>query len=159
MHFFGLCFRLSFFYVILSVLFYFHLCQYLFLFLFKKQQPKTKKFVQLSCNRKFSILQFVFPICNTQIQHTPYDQCLDLHKMSSSMHEVFNWGHVNESRPKRLSLFLGASEINIDDPPPPTKTPQKPTYSRSHGETFIHFYHNYTQQSHAIYVRMEIFCC
>lgn len=57
------------------------------------------------------------------------------------MHEVFNWGHVNESRPtKRLSLFLGASEINIDDPPPPTKTPQYATQSRSrHGETFIHF--------------------
>ncbi|XP_055317277.1 ensconsin isoform X3 [Sitodiplosis mosellana] len=45
----------------------------------------------------------------------------DLHKMSTSMYEVFNWGHVNESRPKRLSLFAGASEINIDDPPPATK--------------------------------------
>lgn len=55
------------------------------------------------------------------------------------MYEVFNWGHVNESRPKRLSLFAGASEINIDDPPPqpvkPTTTPtNKPSYSRPHGE-------------------------
>lgn len=33
------------------------------------------------------------------------------------MYEVFNWGHINESRPKRLSLFNGASEINIDEPP------------------------------------------
>lgn len=32
------------------------------------------------------------------------------------MHEIFNWGHINESRPKRLSLFAGASEINIDEP-------------------------------------------
>lgn len=43
---------------------------------------------------------------------------IDLHRMSTSMYEVFNWGHVNETRPKRLSLFAGASEINIDDPPP-----------------------------------------
>lgn len=37
------------------------------------------------------------------------------------MYEVFNWGHINESRPKRLSLFNGASEINIDDPPSATE--------------------------------------
>lgn len=41
-----------------------------------------------------------------------------MHKMSTSMYEVFNWSHVNESRPKRLSLLKGASEINIDDPVP-----------------------------------------
>lgn len=60
--------------------------------------------------------------------------------MSSSMYEVFNWGHVNESRPKRLSLFLGASEINIDDPPPPSSSKQTPKYatnSRSYGETLF----------------------
>ncbi|XP_031621842.1 ensconsin-like isoform X2 [Contarinia nasturtii] len=58
----------------------------------------------------------------------------DLHKMSTSMYEVFNWGHVNESRPKRLSVFAGASEINIDDPPPSaTKTTtQNATNSRSY---------------------------
>lgn len=38
------------------------------------------------------------------------------------MYEVFNWGHINESRPKRLSLFVGASEINIGEPPSSDKT-------------------------------------
>ncbi|XP_055317465.1 ensconsin isoform X22 [Sitodiplosis mosellana] len=56
----------------------------------------------------------------------------DLHKMSTSMYEVFNWGHVNESRPKRLSLFAGASEINIDDPPPATK-PTRNTANTRYG--------------------------
>lgn len=63
-------------------------------------------------------------------------QCLDLHKMSTSMYEVFNWGHVNESRPKRLSLFAGASEINIDDPPPPVKSTRNTANTR-YGETFV----------------------
>lgn len=66
---------------------------------------------------------------------------LDLHKMSTSMYEVFNWGHVNESRPKRLSLFVGASDINIDDPPapPPTTTTKSTqnTHYRPNGETFV----------------------
>lgn len=59
------------------------------------------------------------------------------------MYEVFNWGHVNETRPKRLSLFAGASEINIDDPPPPSsKTKTTPTTinnatNRRYGETFV----------------------
>lgn len=63
--------------------------------------------------------------------------------MSTSMYEVFNWGHVNETRPKRLSLFAGASEINIDDPPPlPSKTKTTPTAinnatNRRYGETFV----------------------
>lgn len=46
------------------------------------------------------------------------------------MYEVFNWGHINESRPKRLSLFNGASEINIDDPPSATEK----TNSKHNGE-------------------------
>lgn len=57
------------------------------------------------------------------------------------MYEVFNWGHVNESRPKRLSLFVGASDINIDDPPaPPSTTTTKSTQNthyRPNGETFV----------------------
>lgn len=61
------------------------------------------------------------------------------------MYEVFNWGHVNASRPKRLSLFAGASEINIDDPPP---QPTKPTHNATHkryGETFVfnNYQHDY----------------
>lgn len=41
--------------------------------------------------------------------------------MSTSMYGIFNWGQSNnsrnESRPKRFSLALAGSEINIDDPP------------------------------------------
>lgn len=73
------------------------------------------------------------------------------------MYEVFNWGHVNESRPKRLSLFLGASEINIDDPPPPsssTQTPKYATNSRSYGETFFLIKHTH---SHFINAHIRIY--
>lgn len=45
------------------------------------------------------------------------------------MYEVFNWGHINESRPMRLSLLAGASEINIDEPLPTEKN-----NSKSNGE-------------------------
>lgn len=42
--------------------------------------------------------------------------------MSTSMYGIFNWGQTNnsriETRPKRFSLALAGSEINIDDPPP-----------------------------------------
>lgn len=41
--------------------------------------------------------------------------------MSTSMYAIFNWGQTNnsriETRPKRFSLALAGSEINIDDPP------------------------------------------
>ncbi len=41
--------------------------------------------------------------------------------MSTSMYGIFNWGQTNnsriETRPKRFSLALAGSEINIDDPP------------------------------------------
>lgn len=84
---------------------------------------------------------------------------LDLHKMSTSMYEVFNWGHVNESRPKRLSLFAGASEINIDDPPPvrtttTTTTTYKPTHSRPHGERQIIFStRNQSKQKNSFFLK------
>ncbi|XP_037036285.1 ensconsin isoform X11 [Bradysia coprophila] len=42
-------------------------------------------------------------------------------QMSTSMYGIFNWGQTNnsrlETRPKRFSLALAGSEINIDDPP------------------------------------------
>lgn len=41
--------------------------------------------------------------------------------MSTSMYGIFNWGQTNnsriETRPKRFSLALAGSDINIDDPP------------------------------------------
>lgn len=33
------------------------------------------------------------------------------------MYEVFNWGYSNDEPPKRFSLSIVGSEINIDDPP------------------------------------------
>jgi len=40
------------------------------------------------------------------------------------MYEVFNWGYSNDEPPKRFSLSIAGSEINIDGPanphPPPT---------------------------------------
>lgn len=50
------------------------------------------------------------------------------------MYEVFNWGHVNDSRPKRLSIFAGASDINIDGPPPSTTKKTTTNPIRSYGE-------------------------
>lgn len=71
------------------------------------------------------------------------------------MYEVFNWGHVNESRPKRLSLFVGASDINIDDPPPPaTTTATKPAHtnhSRPNGER-----HNLRKNNHFSFSLSEL---
>nr|NP_001097498.1 ensconsin, isoform F [Drosophila melanogaster]ABW08457.1 ensconsin, isoform F [Drosophila melanogaster] len=48
----------------------------------------------------------------------------DHRRKSSSMYEVFNWGYSNDEPPKRFSLSIAGSEINIDGPanphPPPT---------------------------------------
>lgn len=38
------------------------------------------------------------------------------------MYEVFNWGYSNDEPPKRFSLSIVGSEINIDDPPAATVT-------------------------------------
>lgn len=35
------------------------------------------------------------------------------------MYEVFNWGYTNDEPPKRYSLSIVGSEINIDGPPLP----------------------------------------
>ncbi|XP_023033176.1 MAP7 domain-containing protein 2 isoform X1 [Drosophila willistoni] len=43
----------------------------------------------------------------------------DHRRKSSSMYEVFNWGYSNDEPPKRYSLSIASSEINIDGPAPP----------------------------------------
>ncbi|XP_053952463.1 ensconsin isoform X5 [Anastrepha ludens] len=45
------------------------------------------------------------------------DRHEDHRRKSSSMYEVFNWGYSNDEPPKRFSLSIVGSEINIDDPP------------------------------------------
>ncbi|XP_065092882.1 uncharacterized protein ens isoform X9 [Ochlerotatus camptorhynchus] len=40
----------------------------------------------------------------------------DMRRMSSSMYEVFNWASTSEC-PKKLTLSLAGSSINIDEPP------------------------------------------
>ncbi|XP_030561063.1 eukaryotic translation initiation factor 4 gamma isoform X2 [Drosophila novamexicana] len=42
----------------------------------------------------------------------------DHRRKSSSMYEVFNWGYSNDEPPKRFSLSIAGSEINIDGPAP-----------------------------------------
>nr|XP_036220165.1 mucin-5AC [Bactrocera oleae] len=50
------------------------------------------------------------------------DRHEDHRRKSSSMYEVFNWGYSNDEPPKRFSLSIVGSEINIDDPPAATVT-------------------------------------
>ncbi|XP_055840757.1 ensconsin isoform X5 [Episyrphus balteatus] len=45
----------------------------------------------------------------------------DHRRKSSSMYEVFNWGYSNDEPPKRFSLSIVGSEINIGEPPTTTK--------------------------------------
>ncbi|XP_059221479.1 ensconsin isoform X3 [Stomoxys calcitrans] len=48
------------------------------------------------------------------------DRHEDHHRRSrTSMYEVFNWGYINDEPPKRFSLSIVGSEINIDGPPLP----------------------------------------
>ncbi|XP_011290637.1 uncharacterized protein LOC101899735 isoform X2 [Musca domestica] len=47
----------------------------------------------------------------------------DHRRSRSSMYEVFNWGYTNDEPPKRFSLSIVGSEINIDGPPLPTAAP------------------------------------
>ncbi|KAJ6636535.1 hypothetical protein Bhyg_15126 [Pseudolycoriella hygida] len=56
-------------------------------------------------------------------------------QMSTSMYAIFNWDQANnsriETRPKRFSLALAGSEINIDDPPNDDSTDSSPLLYRS----------------------------
>ncbi|KAH8303555.1 hypothetical protein KR018_003049, partial [Drosophila ironensis] len=47
----------------------------------------------------------------------------DHRRKSSSMYEVFNWGYSNDEPPKRFSLSIAGSEINIDGPAAPPTAP------------------------------------
>ncbi|KAH8293945.1 hypothetical protein KR054_006779 [Drosophila jambulina] len=51
----------------------------------------------------------------------------DHRRKSSSMYEVFNWGYSNDEPPKRFSLSIAGSEINIDGPanPPSSSSSNK----------------------------------
>ncbi|KAH8329672.1 hypothetical protein KR074_007483, partial [Drosophila pseudoananassae] len=57
----------------------------------------------------------------------------DHRRKSSSMYEVFNWGYSNDEPPKRFSLSIAGSEINIDGPTP--QRPSGPTSSSSSKQT------------------------
>ncbi|XP_075162583.1 MAP7 domain containing protein ensconsin isoform X2 [Haematobia irritans] len=50
------------------------------------------------------------------------DRHEDHRRSRSSMYEVFNWGYINDEPPKRFSLSIVGSEINIDGPPIPATT-------------------------------------
>ncbi|XP_065359458.1 ensconsin isoform X2 [Calliphora vicina] len=71
----------------------------------------------------------------------------DHRRKSSSMYEVFNWGYTNDEPPKRFSLSIVGSEINIDGPPqpPPTTTASKFNNTKN---TFNNTENNYNNNHH-----------
>lgn len=74
----------------------------------------------------------------------------DHRRKSSSMYEVFNWGYSNDEPPKRFSLSIVGSEINIDDPPTATVASATAgntrTYAAHHHHHQYHHHHHHTQQ-------------
>lgn len=44
--------------------------------------------------------------------------------MSTSMHEVFNWGPNTSAAPKKLSLSVVGSQIDFEGPPSPRRQSQ-----------------------------------
>ncbi|XP_037939071.1 uncharacterized protein LOC119672163 isoform X2 [Teleopsis dalmanni] len=63
----------------------------------------------------------------------------DHRRKSSSMYEVFNWGYSTDEPPKRFSLSIVGSEINIDDPPTPAKNRSPANLSTPHRQNSNHF--------------------
>ncbi|KAH8379984.1 hypothetical protein KR009_008323 [Drosophila setifemur] len=82
----------------------------------------------------------------------------DDRRKSSSMYEVFNWGYSNDEPPKRFSLSIAGSEINIDGPAPPapkqtaiahrTQTTTRTTTSNytTTGHNYISNHNSYRQE-------------
>lgn len=54
---------------------------------------------------------------HTQHTHPLQPTCAGQRQMSTSMYEVFNWGPLNDARPKRYSLAIAGSQIDIGDGP------------------------------------------
>ncbi|KRK01128.1 uncharacterized protein Dyak_GE20647, isoform E [Drosophila yakuba] len=59
----------------------------------------------------------------------------DHRRKSSSMYEVFNWGYSNDEPPKRFSLSIAGSEINIDGPANPNPPPTSKQTANAHRPT------------------------
>ncbi|XP_065720229.2 uncharacterized protein ens isoform X1 [Drosophila suzukii] len=59
----------------------------------------------------------------------------DHRRKSSSMYEVFNWGYSNDEPPKRFSLSIAGSEINIDGPANPNTPPTSKQTANAHRPT------------------------
>nr|XP_036671459.1 eukaryotic translation initiation factor 4 gamma isoform X4 [Drosophila suzukii] len=59
----------------------------------------------------------------------------DHRRKSSSMYEVFNWGYSNDEPPKRFSLSIAGSEINIDGPVNPNTPPTSKQTANAHRPT------------------------
>ncbi|XP_067645578.1 protein split ends isoform X3 [Eurosta solidaginis] len=75
------------------------------------------------------------------------DRHEDHRRKSSSMYEVFNWGYSNDEPPKRFSLSIVGSEINIDDPP--TAATLKNTNAGVNARPFyVQQHHEQTQHQH-----------
>lgn len=64
------------------------------------------------------------------------------------MYEVFNWGYTNDEPPKRFSLSIVGSEINIDGPPLPTQTVTGSSKVNNTKNTFNNTENNNYNQHH-----------
>ncbi|XP_068149911.1 MAP7 domain-containing protein 2 isoform X3 [Drosophila tropicalis] len=92
----------------------------------------------------------------------------DHRRKSSSMYEVFNWGYSNDEPPKRYSLSIASSEINIDGPAPPNSNSKQITTTahrqNNNNNTPItttnaasqHHYNNNNNSNHNSYRKEDI---
>lgn len=99
----------SYFYNVVTFCLIFHLC--FICNFFCNTQPRP-----LSTNNTNTIIITAQPLLSTTIITTTTK---DHRRKSSSMYEVFHW---NDEPPKRFSLSIVSSEINIDGPPSSTLT-------------------------------------
>lgn len=95
----------------------------------------------------FLCVQNIAHYCTTTTTTQPTDH----RRKSSSMYEVFNWGYSNDEPPKRFSLSIAGSEINIDGPVPvknnahkltSSSTTTPPTTTTAHRQTTTTSSHN-----------------
>lgn len=105
--------------------------------------------------------------CPLLHHHLQQQQPTDHRRKSSSMYEVFNWGYSNDEPPKRFSLSIAGSEINIDGPNPhknnahnkqTTSTPPTTTTTAHRQTTTATSSHNNNNNSYRKGEGSSLFC-
>lgn len=140
-------------------------------------EKKTKHFACLICSPYLSLSIFIYPLppslsvytkyCPLLHHHLQQQQPTDHRRKSSSMYEVFNWGYSNDEPPKRFSLSIAGSEINIDGPNPhkniahnklTTSTPPTTTTTAHRQTTTATSSHNNNNNSYRKGEGSSLFC-